>query len=73
MVTRRKVLAALGLYAIIIGAPSRFASAEPPLGKTLRVGLLYAIRGKFEPDSNAIDRALADGLRQYGYAPGRNF
>ena len=72
MVTRRKVLAALGLNAITIGATSRFAIAEPPPGKMLRVGLLYAIREKFEPESNAVDRAMADGLRQRGCVPGRN-
>ena len=72
MITRRKVLVALGLNTVTIGAIPRFAIAEPPPGKTLRAGLIYAIRDKFEPDSNAIDRALVDGLRERGYVPGRN-
>ena len=72
MITRRNVLTALGLNALAIGASTRFAIAAPPPGKTLRVGLLYGIRKKFEPETNADDRALVEGLRARGYVPGRN-
>ena len=72
MTTRRKLLIALGLNALAIGAQMPCANASPPAGKALRLGLLYAIREKFDPESNSIDRALVEGLRAYGYEIGRN-
>ena len=39
----------------------------------LRVGLIFGIREKFEPDQNATDRALMEGLRARGYELGRNY
>lgn len=72
MITRRGLLVAVGLNALVINARMRPAGAAPPPGRVLRIGLLYAIREKFDPASNPIDRALADSLRERGYEIGRN-
>jgi len=72
MTTRRSLLIALGLNALLINASPRPARAAPPPGKALRIGLFYAVRDKFDPESNPIDRALAKSLRAYGYEIGRN-
>ena len=71
MITRRSLLflIALGLNGFLV---KRSADAAAPSGKTLRIGLLYAIREKFDPESNPIDRALAGSLRVHGYEIGRN-
>ncbi len=69
MITRRRLLFALGLNALVIGTPS--ANAAPPPGKVLRLGLLDPF-GSFDPDSNPVHRALLDGLRAHGYELGRN-
>ena len=69
MITRRRLLIALGLNALVLNTP---ANAAPPSGKILRIGLLYAIREKFDPASNPIDRALVESVRAYGYEIGRN-
>jgi putative ABC transport system substrate-binding protein len=72
MITRRSLLIALGLNALVINMSTRSANSAPPPGKVLRIGLLYAIREKFDPESNAIDRALLESLRARGYEIGRN-
>ena len=72
MITRRSLLIALGLNALVINTPTRSANAAPPPGKVLRIGLLYAIREKLDPESNSIDRALMESLRVHGYEIGRN-
>lgn len=72
MITRRDLLVVLGLNALVLDASMRPANAAPPSGKVLRIGLLYAIREKFDPESNPIDRALAQSVRAYGYEIGRN-
>ena len=72
MTTRRRAVIALGLNALAIGTRWSPAGAAPPRGKVLRLGLLYGLREKFEPESNSVDRALAEGLRAYGYQIGRN-
>jgi putative ABC transport system substrate-binding protein len=48
------------------------AAAAPPAGKTLRVGVLTILSPVFDPAANPIDRALVEGLREHGYALGRN-
>lgn len=67
MIDRRTFIGSLagGLLAAPVGA-------GPPSGKVLRLGLLYGINPKFDPASNPVDRALADGLRSHGYELGRN-
>jgi putative ABC transport system substrate-binding protein len=72
MITRRDLVAVLGLNALVLGVSARPAHAAPPPGKVVRIGLLYAIREKFDPQSNPIDRALAQSMRAYGYEIGRN-
>jgi len=47
------------------------AAANPP-GHPVRVGILEAIAPAFDPDQNAGHRALVEGLRELGYAPGRD-
>ena len=69
--TSKPVVLALALVLVIITPPSS-ATAEPPPGKVLRLGLLYGISPKFDPASNPVDRALVDGLRAHGYELGRN-
>ena len=54
MITRRSLLIALGLNALAINVSTRSANAAPPRGKMLRIGLLYAIREKLDPESNSI-------------------
>ncbi len=61
----------LTLITVGLLGPAR-ASAAPPAGKVLRVGLLYGIKPTFDPGSDASDRALVDGLRARGYEPGRH-
>jgi len=67
MITRRRTLFALGLSAVL---PSAYAA--PPTGKVLRLGLLEALREKFDPDSVPVHRALLESLRERGYELGRN-
>jgi len=69
--TRRSVLIALTLTLNALVA-ARCANAAPPPGKALKIGLLYAIREKFDPESNPIDQALTQSLRAHGYEIGRN-
>ena len=47
------------------------AVAGPP-GHPVRVGILEAIAPAFDPDHNAGHRALVEGLKELGYAPGRD-
>lgn len=49
-----------------------FAFATAPSGRTVRMGLFYPIREDFDPEKNAADHALAEGLRSHGYEIGRN-
>ena len=67
MITRRSALIALALGVVL---PS--AIAAPPPGKVLRLGLLYAIPVKFDPESRLVDRAIVESLRAQGYEVGRN-
>ncbi len=70
MITRLLALALTLVLAIITAPPS--ATAAPPPGKVLRIGLVYGIRPTFEPASNSVDGALVDGLRASGFEIGRN-
>jgi putative ABC transport system substrate-binding protein len=72
MITRRRLLIALGLNSLVINTNARLANAAPPPGKILRLGLLYGIREKFDPESNSFDSALAESLRAHGFEIGRN-
>lgn len=72
MITRRRLLIALGLNALVISAMAPSASAAPPPGKVLRVGVLVAFGESFDPDSDSVHRALRDDLRSHGYELGRN-
>ena len=47
------------------------AAANPP-GHPVRVGILEAIAPAFDPDQNAGHRALVEGLKELGFAPGRD-
>src|SRR6476469_3590404 len=72
MLRRRNLLAALALTApggIALAPP---AGAAPPPGKVLRLGILDALAQRFDPESNAVHRALLDGLRAHGWVVGRN-
>ncbi|MDO8476403.1 MAG: ABC transporter substrate-binding protein [Candidatus Rokubacteria bacterium] len=71
MTTRPLALVLAVLLAIITAPPS--ATAAPPPGKVLRIGLLYVVSPKFDPVSNPVDRALVEGLRANWYEPGRNY
>lgn len=55
-----------------LAALPRTLLATPPSGRTIRIGLLSGIRDKFDPEANAIDRAIAASLRAQGYEIGRN-
>ena len=46
--------------------------AEPPPGKTVRLGVIASIPPKFDPVDNPSHRALLEGLRARGYEMGRN-
>lgn len=72
MITRRNFSIGLGssLVALTTLPPSSMAAPLP--GKVVRLGLLSGIRDKFDPGSNAIDRAIAESLRAQGYEIGRN-
>ena len=72
MIARRRLLIALGLNALAIGTSASLANAAPPPGKVLRLGLLYAIPEKFDPESRPVDRAIVESLRAQGYEVGRN-
>src|SRR6266852_338206 len=72
MITRRRLLLALGLNALVISTSTPSANAAPPPGKVLRVGLLDSVYESFDPDSNTVHRALLDGLHAHGYELGRN-
>jgi putative ABC transport system substrate-binding protein len=67
----RSVRFALAFALVILAAPSPAVPA-PPSGKVLRLGLLYAITPTFDPASDPVARALAEGLRAHGYELGRN-
>ncbi len=73
MITRRRLLIALGLNALVISTSTPSANAAPPPGKVLRIGLLDVVYESFDPDSDSVHRALLDGLRAHGYELGRNF
>jgi len=66
---RRPLALLLLTTLVLLAAP---VAAGPPSGKVLRLGLLYGISPKFDPASNAVDRALVEGLRSHGYELGRN-
>jgi len=68
--TSKPVVVALALVLAIITPLA--AVGEPPPGKVLRLGLLYAVYPEFDPTSNPVDRALVDGLRAHGYELGAN-
>jgi len=70
MFGRRNLLAAAGLRALG-SATARPAGAAPPAGKVLRLGILDALADRFDPGTNAIHRALVDGLQAHGYVLGR--
>jgi putative tryptophan/tyrosine transport system substrate-binding protein len=72
MLGRRNLLLAPGLTALGLTARAISAGAAPPPGKVLRLGILDALAQRFDPESNAVHRALMDGLRAHGYAVGRN-
>jgi putative tryptophan/tyrosine transport system substrate-binding protein len=72
MIARRRLLIALGLNALAVGTSAPLANAAPPPGKVLRLGLLYAIPEKFDPESRPVDRAIVESLRAQGYEVGRN-
>jgi len=67
-----QVVLALGVL-LVIFASQRPVTGEPPAGKVLRIGVLYAFNHALDPVSSALDRAMIDGLRAKGYEPGRNF
>lgn len=48
------------------------ASLGAPPGRVVRVGLLYSISPNFDPATNRFDRELMEGLRELGYALGRD-
>ena len=48
-----------------------FAVAGPP-GHLVRIGILEPIAPTFDPDRNPGHRALVEGLKELGYAPGRD-
>jgi ABC-type uncharacterized transport system substrate-binding protein len=48
-----------------------FATAGPP-GHPVRVGILEPIAPAFDPDRNPGHRALVEGLKELGYASGRD-
>jgi putative ABC transport system substrate-binding protein len=73
MITRRRLLIALGLNALVISMSTPSANAAPPPGKVLRIGLLDVVYESFDPDSDSVHRALLDGLHAHGYELGRNF
>jgi len=58
--------------AFALAALPRSSLATPPASKVIRLGLLAGIRDKFDPESNAIDRAVVESLRAQGYEIGRN-
>lgn len=60
-------------FTLVAVAQPPTASAGPPPGKVLRIGLLYLFIPRFDPASNPTDRALLEGLRAQGYELGRNF
>jgi putative ABC transport system substrate-binding protein len=72
MIARRRLLIALGLNALAVGTSAPLANAAPPPGKVVRLGLLYAIPEKFDPESRPVDRAIVESLRAQGYEVGRN-
>ena len=47
------------------------AAAGPP-GHVVRIGILEPIAPAFDPDRNPGHRALVEGLKELGYAPGRD-
>src|SRR5438876_12433399 len=48
-----------------------FAAAGPP-GHAVRLGILAVIAPTFDPDRDPGQRALVEGLKELGYAPGRD-
>ena len=60
----------LGLFVAILVLVSAAVAAPP--GRVVRVGLLYPISPTFDPSTNPFDRELVEGLRELGYAPGRD-
>jgi putative ABC transport system substrate-binding protein len=48
-----------------------FTAAAPP-GHAVRIGILAAVAPTFDPDHDPGQRALVEGLKELGYAPGRD-
>jgi putative ABC transport system substrate-binding protein len=67
MLTRCAV-AAIALA--VLSAPLAVDGQVP--GKPVRLGLLYDSTPAFAPDTDFIDRAIAEGLRDQGYVVGQN-
>ena len=65
-----------GLAQLVGGAAAlillmSLATAGPP-GHAVRVGILEVTAPTFDPDHNPGHRALVEGLKELGYAPGRD-
>jgi hypothetical protein len=67
---KRGIPRLLGAIAAL-ALPMSFAAAGPP-GHAVRVGILEVIAPTFDPDRNPGHRALVEGLKELGYAPGRD-
>jgi putative tryptophan/tyrosine transport system substrate-binding protein len=70
-VTMKHGLARLTGAGAALALLASVAVAGPP-GHPVRVGILEAIAPAFDPDHNAGHRALVEGLKELGYAPGRD-
>src|SRR5690348_16430490 len=68
----RKLFAVTTVALAACAAPTAIASAGPP-GRTVQIGVLGQIDPTFDPALNPFARELVAGLRELGYAPGRNF
>ena len=62
-----RLLGAIAALALL----TSLAAAGPP-GHAVRVGILEVIAPTFDPDHNPGHRALVEGLKELGYAPGRD-
>lgn len=70
MVMERALARLIGTIALVIPLIS-IAAAGPP-GYPVRVGILEVIAPTFDPEHNSGHRALIEGLKELGYAPGRD-
>ncbi len=68
MAKRIITLATIAFAASVVLSP---AGAGPP-GHTVRIGFLENIAPTFDPATNPAQREFVEGLRELGYAPGRN-